>query len=1089
MFKNFKNSFVYFVMFFISLTLLISLGCGKSKSRNDSLSNKNQSGEDQEKIKSLENESAENRARIEELERQLSETQNGMTLREGESKEKAEELKRIIADLEARLNANQGLTTAEIAKLKTELEKATADLASMTRSEDDLRAEINSLKSFVDSLERKILEKLSANNLLTANKKILQDMLGDHTTLYRLSGQFNVLVIPVEFSDRKFDNREFIEKEAQEYIFGNNPGSLSTFYRHESGGKFKISGVVTAPVVVDKPLQYYGQQEGPSHDIHARDLVVDALVRVRERMASNPSWWDQFDLWDINDYDGDRNFYEKDGFADAVVLIYAGKEQATCARLFTDEEYLNASSPRHAAAVECYDRIWPHRSAVFLAEGHPERPTTGPLVEGISREAFGVRITERLYAFDYNMQSEYSDISTFCHEFGHSLTLPDVYATNAGDNSTGMWELMSNNARLQGQEISSYNKMAIGWMSPKIVRAGEQTSLYLGNYSFVDYMKRDDRRVMEEGLDFVREAIQGNLFSYDILSVVPGTDENVYKSAIVIAKPYKETIKLIDFPDFVGKRAAYSGKKDGLNRSIIVRLKVPTEGNVTLTFDALWAVETETNFESPVETIKVLENYDVGLVKINGKPIDNILQTISGDENFNTLAEKNPDCPEAEVLTLRKKKLITHDITEEETKRYEDIKAICKKPIWVKMSYDLSKAPNGQDYRGQEIEFAVSYVTDGGVTELGIMVDNFKFGDTLINDFETASVNPGDVVPPGEFILIENGIWLKEHQPFYFLEYRDPLQEYKNVDESVSSFNMDKNIAIANAQAMFLPPAEGLTMRDRFRVVTTTYQPGVLVWYFNPRFDQRQNSPIEQNSQGYYLVVNSAVKEMPLPSVLGTADLFDSNGYYAVKSDVYKQRVAEQRNQFVCYSNIAYATYSNGVAPDCSSVDPAFLDDMQKLEFKGKKLRFRRESFNDFPAAQQAQQFSVAEPFWGVDAAVILRTSLSTFRPAEMGEFAPFKVYKVAKGTNQLVLDEEMTTATKKFAPVSGFKDVDSTHGVWWQKHERFGQDSTVVEPSGFKFAVGSPSPAVTSRFTSDIPEDINHTYRKPIVKIYFAWE
>ena len=40
------------------------------------------------------------------------------------------------------------------------------------------------------------------------------------------------------------------------------------------------------------------------------------------------------------------------------------------------------------------------------------------------------------------MQSEYTEVSTFIHEFGHSLGLPDVYAGST-NNSTGSWTAMS----------------------------------------------------------------------------------------------------------------------------------------------------------------------------------------------------------------------------------------------------------------------------------------------------------------------------------------------------------------------------------------------------------------------------------------------------------------------------------------------------------------------------------------------------------------------------------------------------------------------------------------------------------------------
>ena len=46
----------------------------------------------------------------------------------------------------------------------------------------------------------------------------------------------------------------------------------------------------------------------------------------------------------------------------------------------------------------------------------------------LMRQAGGAALSPALWALDYNMQSEYTEVSTFVHEFGHSLGLPDVYA-------------------------------------------------------------------------------------------------------------------------------------------------------------------------------------------------------------------------------------------------------------------------------------------------------------------------------------------------------------------------------------------------------------------------------------------------------------------------------------------------------------------------------------------------------------------------------------------------------------------------------------------------------------------------------------
>jgi M6 family metalloprotease-like protein len=65
-----------------------------------------------------------------------------------------------------------------------------------------------------------------------------------------------------------------------------------------------------------------------------------------------------------------------------------------------------------------------------------------------------------------------TDISVFCHEFGHMLGLPDLYARpeNPGSEGLGTWCLMSNqlpNGR--PQHMSAWCKEQLGWLKPAII--------------------------------------------------------------------------------------------------------------------------------------------------------------------------------------------------------------------------------------------------------------------------------------------------------------------------------------------------------------------------------------------------------------------------------------------------------------------------------------------------------------------------------------------------------------------------------------------------------------------------------------------
>ena len=310
----------------------------------------------------------------------------------------------------------------------------------------------------------------------------MKERMQGHTQLYTFKGQYKVMVIPVQFSDTPFVNPQFFEKNAagkipaQEYLFGDHPLSMTEYYRHASMGKLHVQGEVMPAVTVPGTLARYGEAIEGASDKDARRLVVDALQQVKAQRP-DPRWWSQFDQWDLQDYDGDQHFYEPDGFVDAVVLIYAGKSQASCQRDFDPEVKRPPSAevpagPRHDATVECFNRIWPHRWSISIASDDPLHSTEGPLVEGERRPSMnGLKINEELFALDYNMQSEFSDRSTFMHEFGHSLTLPDIYA-KAGDNSVGNWELMAGNAGDSPQELSTFSKLSLGgWPLKSLLQA------------------------------------------------------------------------------------------------------------------------------------------------------------------------------------------------------------------------------------------------------------------------------------------------------------------------------------------------------------------------------------------------------------------------------------------------------------------------------------------------------------------------------------------------------------------------------------------------------------------------------------------
>ena len=76
-----------------------------------------------------------------------------------------------------------------------------------------------------------------------------------------------------------------------------------------------------------------------------------------------------------------------------------------------------------------------------------------------------------------------TSISVFCHEFGHMLGLPDLYARpeNPGSEGLGIWCLMSNERGAgKPQHMSAWCKEQLGWLKPAVIDPAVPQKLVLG---------------------------------------------------------------------------------------------------------------------------------------------------------------------------------------------------------------------------------------------------------------------------------------------------------------------------------------------------------------------------------------------------------------------------------------------------------------------------------------------------------------------------------------------------------------------------------------------------------------------------------
>ena len=620
---------------------------------------------------------------------------------------------------------------------------------------------------------------------------------------------------------------------------------------------------------------------------------------------------------------------------------------------------------------------------------------------------------------------------------------------------------MSSNASLQAQELSSYSRLALGWLKPKIVQQGQNASAYLGPLNYVHHDRRDDPASFT-GPTSVEEFVDGKVHEYDVVSTTPEFGEPVYRSVVALTEPSEELVPVVSFPPEVETQAAYTGRFDGQGKALKFSVEVPAEKDqAVFSFDTIYHIETETNFNDNEEQIRVVTDYDIGQVVIAGEMVESF-RLFSGDENFDTLNETIEGCEVDRVLALRLKR-IAGTLTDEEKVEFTDKTTICQAPTWVTKDYDLSA------HAGKTIDIEIRYVTDAGYTEFGIVVDNVNYGDTIV-DYEGADAKAGEWK-----ILGNGGADLLTHNQFYLLEYRSPDETFKARNGlQVASLNMDRNLKTKNTQSVFV--GEGTTPAEKFRLIEYDYQPGVLAWYYNSKFTDRDNGASVQNGKGYLLVVNPGVSEMVVPGMEDPV-LRDANGHYDNEAEPMKRFLEDQRNQFVCFSHTTFATYINGEVPTCAGA----TDQMLELTKDGKPLAYRREWFNQrLPLARYAA-YPVGKPYRNDS---MIRTAVSTFRPVTAGPAAPFKVYKTVNG--EMVLDEAMTASAQTYPAVAEFKDSENKLA----SNARFHGDAVVVEKKGFNFKVVEPSQRVAASYSAEVGgENNNAQVRRPRAKVYFSWD
>ncbi len=233
---------------------------------------------------------------------------------------------------------------------------------------------------------------------------------------------FDGLYQTTYYEEMLFSTNSFKDPFSQSLV----TGSMRDYYLENSYNQLDVDGVVLGWYTVSQPYEFY------TNNNSGLNGGASSFVREVIELAEADIDYSEFDN------DGDNE-------VDALFVVHAGPGA---------EELYAKNYEAH------FNYFWSHKASVHY------------------------QTADSVIVNHYTMEPQSGTIGVFCHEFGHTLGLPDLYDTDQSSEGIGEWGLMASGGwcHLPGDRpgtrpshFTAYSKMSMGWLQPQIVRSGSNS--------------------------------------------------------------------------------------------------------------------------------------------------------------------------------------------------------------------------------------------------------------------------------------------------------------------------------------------------------------------------------------------------------------------------------------------------------------------------------------------------------------------------------------------------------------------------------------------------------------------------------------